>query len=89
MLNFLDVLNFLAVARPDNSTIESRVGLDVIAKADTFLPTATQTNETREKTVLVIETKLLLVITRVVQIMAGRSPSPVRHAHHHQRESWR
>lgn len=47
-----------------------RVGLDVIAKADSFLPTATQTNETREKTVLVIETKLLLIITRVVQIKA-------------------
>lgn len=45
-----------------------RAGLDLIAKADTFLPTADRTNETREKTVLVIETKLLLVITRVVQI---------------------
>jgi hypothetical protein len=45
-----------------------RVGLDLIAKADTFLPTADRTNETREKTVLVIETKLLLIITRVVQI---------------------
>ena len=45
-----------------------RVGLDVIAKADSFLPTATQTNETREKTILVIETKLLLIIVRVVQI---------------------
>jgi TolA-binding protein len=45
-----------------------RVGLDVIAKADSFVPTATQTMETREKTVLVIETKLLLIIVRVVQI---------------------
>jgi hypothetical protein len=45
-----------------------RVGLDVIAKADTFLPTANQTMETREKTILVIETKLLLIIVRVVQI---------------------
>ena len=45
-----------------------RVGLDVIAKADTFLPTADRTMETREKTILVIETKLLLIIVRVVQI---------------------
>lgn len=45
-----------------------KVGLDVIAKADSFLPTSDLTMETREKTVLVIETKLLLVITRVVQI---------------------
>ena len=45
-----------------------RIGLDVLAKADTFLPTADLTMETREKTVLVIETKLLLIIVRVVQI---------------------
>ena len=45
-----------------------RVGLDVIAKADSFVPTATQSRETREKTILVIETKLLLIIIRVIQI---------------------
>jgi hypothetical protein len=45
-----------------------RIGLDVLAQADSFLPTADQTMETREKTVLVIETKLLLIIVRVVQI---------------------
>jgi len=45
-----------------------KTGLDVIAKADSFLPTADLTMENREKTILVIETKLLLIITRVVQI---------------------
>ena len=45
-----------------------RVGLDVLAKSDSFLPTADLTMETREKTVLVIESKLLLIIVRVVQI---------------------
>ena len=52
-----------------NKEAEARkVGLDVIAKADSFVPTATQTMETREKTVLAIETKLPLIIIRVVQI---------------------
>lgn len=45
-----------------------RIGLDVIAQADSFLPTAQQTMEGREKTVLVIEIKILLIIVRVVQI---------------------
>jgi hypothetical protein len=45
-----------------------KAGLDLIAQADTFLPIGLQSRETREKTVLVIETKLLLIITRVVQI---------------------
>lgn len=45
-----------------------KAGLDLIAQADTFLPVGLQSRETREKTVLVIETKLLLIIVRVVQI---------------------
>jgi hypothetical protein len=45
-----------------------KAGLDLIAQADTFLPIGLQSRETREKTVLVIETKLLLIIVRVVQI---------------------
>lgn len=63
----LELRNFEKAAL-DKEAEALRVGLDVIAQSDSFLPTGLQTMETREKTVLVIESKILLIIVRVVQI---------------------
>ena len=45
-----------------------KIGLDVIGKSDSFLPTADLTNETRQKIILIIHVKITLIITRIIQI---------------------
>ena len=45
-----------------------KIGLDVISKSDSFLPTADLTLETRQKIILIIHVKITLIITRIIQI---------------------